>query len=138
MFRLYSGVTKNQNATLEEEYGMTIPQRFRRYARVLFAASAMILATVTAEAAVRYVTQGGGGSKNGTSWTNAYDEAAFPAAIQSAAAGDEIWVKTGVYRPSTNDATKSFVLKNGVALYGGFAGAETSSAAGTRPRTSRF
>ena len=69
MFRLYSGVTKNQNATLEEEYGMTIPQRFRRYARVLFAASAMILATVTAEAAVRYVTQGGAGDKDGRDWT---------------------------------------------------------------------
>ncbi len=121
---------ENQNAPLEEEYGMTTPQRFRRYLRVLFAASAMILATVTAEAAVHYITQGGGAiTKDGKSWMTAYDEAAFPAAILSANVGDEIWVKAGVYRPSiTNDATKSFVLKNGVAVYGGFAGTETSSA----------
>ena len=108
---------------------MTIPQRFGRYARVLLAASAMILATATAEAEVHYVTQEGGeGTKDGISWTTAYDEAAFPAAIISAGAGDEIWVKAGVYRPSTtNDASESFVLKDGVAVYGGFAGTETSS-----------
>ena len=78
---------------------MTTRQRFRRYLCVLFAASAMILATVTADAAVRYVTQGGAGNRDGSSWANAYDEAAFPAAILSAGSGDEIWVKAGVYRP---------------------------------------
>jgi parallel beta-helix repeat protein len=89
----------------------------------------MIFAAATANAAVHYVTQGGAGNKDGSSWANAYDEAAFPAAIASADAGDEIRVKAGVYRPSTtNVATASFVLKNGVALYGGFAGTETSSA----------
>jgi len=110
---------------------MTMLQRFRRYARVLFAASAMmILAIATAEAEVHFVTQEGGeGTKDGISWTTAYDEAAFPAAILSAGSGDEIWVKAGVYRPSTaNVTTASFVLKNGVAVYGGFAGTETSSA----------
>ena len=78
---------------------MTTRQRFRRSFTVLLLASAMILATVTANAAVRYVTQGGGGTKNGSNWNNAYDEAAFPAAIISAGVGDEIWVKAGVYRP---------------------------------------
>jgi hypothetical protein len=79
---------------------MTMLQRFGRYARVLFAASAMILATVAAEAAVHYVTQGGGeGTKDGTSWTTAYDEAAFPAAILNAGAGDEIWVKPASTAP---------------------------------------
>ena len=108
---------------------MTTPQRFRQSFCVFFAASAMIFATATADAAVCYVTREGGAvTKDGESWTTAYDEAAFPAAILSAGAGDEIWVKTGVYRPSTNDATKSFVLKNGVAVYGGFAGTEAASA----------
>ena len=120
---------RNESATLEEEYGMTTPQRFRQYLRVLVATSAMILATATANAAVHYVTQAGAGAKNGLNWANAYDEAAFPAAIAGAVAGEEFWVKKGVYRPSTtNDATASFVLKNGVALYGGFNGNETSSA----------
>jgi hypothetical protein len=86
--------------TLEEEYGMTTPQRFRRSVTVLLLASAMIFATVAAEAKVHYVTQkGGAGTKDGESWTTAYDEASFPAAIISAEAGDEIRVKAGVYRP---------------------------------------
>ncbi len=117
---------------------MTTPQRFRRSVTVLLLASAMIFATVAAEAKVHYVTQkGGAGTKDGESWTTAYDEAAFSAAILSAGAGDEIRVKAGVYRPviPANPASvtgaeqgKSFVLKDGVAIYGGFAGNETSSA----------
>jgi parallel beta-helix repeat protein len=98
----------------------------------------MVLSVVTADAAVRYVTQEGGTeNKDGDSWATAYDEAAFPAAIVSAGAGDEIWVKAGVYRPvipvdlaniTAPEQGKSFVLKDGAAVYGGFKGTETSSA----------
>ena len=96
-------VTRDESleTTLEEEYGMTTRQRFRRSFTVLLLASAMILATVTADAAVRYVTQEGAGNRDGSSWANAYDEAAFPDAIASpdTVAGDEFWVKAGVYCP---------------------------------------
>ena len=117
---------------------MTMLQRFRRSFTALLLASAMVFATVAAEAAVCYVTQeGGAGAKDGESWTTAYDEAAFPAAILSANVGDEIWVKAGVYRPvipidpasvTVAEQEKSFVLSNDVAIYGGFAGTEASSA----------
>ena len=75
-----------------------------------------------------YVTQNGGTvTKDGTSWATAYGEAEFPAAIQSANAGDELWVAEGVYRPSTTgDENATFQLKSGVALYGGFTGDETT------------
>ncbi len=81
--------------------------------------------------AVRYyVTQNGGGTKSGASWGNALGEAEFITALQNASGGDEFWVAAGAYRPSlTANRCVSFVLKNGVALYGGFDGTETALAA---------
>ncbi|MBN2377599.1 MAG: hypothetical protein JXD22_14460 [Sedimentisphaerales bacterium] len=48
-----------------------------------------------------------------------------------AVAGDEIWVAAGAYYPSakvggTSDRHKTFQMINGVAIYGGFNGTETS------------
>ncbi|NJN18321.1 MAG: hypothetical protein HC822_19720 [Oscillochloris sp.] len=43
--------------------------------------------------------------------------------------GDEIWVRAGVYYPApaeTPDVLFTFQLRDGVAIYGGFAGSETS------------
>ncbi len=71
----------------------------------------------TAQAATKYVKAGGAGSQDGTSWTNAYPD--IQAAINAAADGDQIWVAAGYYYGR-------ITLKNGVALYGGFAGNETA------------
>ena len=88
---------------------------------------------IPGRAAVLYITQDGAGSKDGLSWATAYGEAEFPAAIQSADAGDELWVAVGVYRPvipansrdiTTDEEKTTFQLKSGVALYGGFTGNE--------------
>jgi parallel beta-helix repeat protein len=128
-----------QSAPLYEEDGMTMPQRIRQYLHVLVATLAMLFATVTADAAIHYVTPEGAGNKDGTRWEDAYDEATFPVAIASpdTVAGDEFWVKKGVYRPvipanpdniTEDEENKSFVLKDGVALYGGFDGTKASSA----------
>lgn len=65
------------------------------------------------------------GSNNGSSWSNAYTN--LQTAIANAKSGDEIWVAKGIYRPTLKtERTVSFVLKNGVKMYGGFAGNETS------------
>ncbi|MEA4880311.1 MAG: hypothetical protein VB045_02400 [Synergistaceae bacterium] len=75
-----------------------------------------------------YVTQNGDGTKNGSSWGNAMGENEFVAALKlPQPAGTEFWIAAGTYHP-TDDLLKrneTFVLKNGVALYGGFSGTET-------------
>ncbi|WP_293299251.1 choice-of-anchor Q domain-containing protein [Pedobacter sp. UBA4863] len=58
--------------------------------------------------------------KNGSSWTYAY--ANFQNAVDAAQSGDEIWVAVGEYQPAN---LKSFSMKEGVKIYGGFVGTET-------------
>jgi predicted outer membrane repeat protein len=72
-------------------------------------------------APILYVMPGGSGDC--TSWANACE---LQAALLGAVSGDEIWVQAGVYTPTAGtDRTATFILKSGVALYGGFAGTET-------------
>ena len=47
--------------------------------------------------------------------------------IYAAYPRDEVWVAAGTYRPTTGtDRTISFIMKEGVAIYGGFTGTETN------------
>ncbi|MBL7792681.1 MAG: T9SS type A sorting domain-containing protein [Saprospiraceae bacterium] len=68
-------------------------------------------------ATIRYVKQGGAG--DGSSWTNASGD--LQAMINASGAGDQVWVAAGTYKPTSgSNRTISFVMKNGVAIYGGF------------------
>lgn len=80
-----------------------------------------------AGATTRYVSENGTG--DGSSWAQASGD--LQAMIDESAAGDEVWVSAGTYRPdklikSTKPTSKAFIMKDGVSIYGGFAGTETS------------
>ena len=72
-----------------------------------------------ASAVIRYVKQGGSGAGDGSSWANASGN--LQAMIDASSSGDEVWVAAGIYKPTSGtDRTVSFVMRNGVAIYGGF------------------
>lgn len=80
-----------------------------------------------------YVNATATGGNNGQSWSNAFTS--LHAALDTADYGTQIWVAAGTYYPevtptgyaqSTNNRTWSFYIKNGVKLYGGFSGNETT------------
>ena len=55
---------------------------------------------------------------SGTSWEDATN---FQDALSSAVWGDELWLLAGVYKPTeSGDRNISFVLKDGLKIYGGF------------------
>ncbi|HTR82123.1 MAG TPA: T9SS type A sorting domain-containing protein [Bacteroidota bacterium] len=73
---------------------------------------------------VYFVKQSGDDGMAGTSWETAF--ATLQKALSVAASGNQIWVAAGTYTPSTSSQSAKFQLKSGVAIYGGFAGTESS------------
>lgn len=72
------------------------------------------------------VRNGGNDSLSGSTWATA--KQTIQAALDAAASARcEVWLQNGTYRPWVGDLdrTASFVLHEGVSLYGGFAGVET-------------
>ena len=66
----------------------------------------------------------GAGSKTGATWANASSD--LQAMIDASVSGDEVWVAGGTYNvPSSSNG---FTLKEGVKVYGGFAGTEAALA----------
>ncbi len=77
---------------------------------------------------VVYVRPGGAGLKTGQNWANALDNLQEAIDLAAASGGQvtQVWVAAGTYKPTTTtDRTKAFIMKDGVALYGGFSGVES-------------
>ncbi|GEM_PF-969887 len=68
-----------------------------------------------------YVDRNAAGANTGASWTDAF--ASFQSAMLAASDGDSIRIADGTYKPTVStDRAVSFVLRGGVAVYGGYAG----------------
>lgn len=72
---------------------------------------------------VIYVSELASGLKTGDSWQNAFSN--LSDAINASKAGDSIWITEGFYTPEKS-VDKVFKLKDGVSLFGRFAGNEKS------------
>jgi len=77
---------------------------------------------------VIFVDAGSEGANTGLSWDDAFTT--LQPALAWAVEGVEIWVAEGTYKPAWlfspgDPRSATFQMKNGVAIYGGFAGGET-------------
>jgi hypothetical protein len=86
-------------------------------------------ATALAGSSVFFVDANAGGAGTGDSWTDAFTD--LQSALDDAQSGDQVWIAAGLYRPSIetspgNTRSATFAIADGIALYGGFAGGETS------------
>ncbi len=95
-----------------------------RMAAVLLLAAGGLLA-MPAGAAVCRVKTTGLAASDGSDWAQA---TSLQAALGRAAC-TELWVAAGAYKPANgSDRDASFVIRAGIAVYGGFGGAETDRA----------
>jgi hypothetical protein len=84
-------------------------------------ALALVLVALPCSATVlRVDTQATGTPIDGSTWDQAYRT--VQTALAAGAPGDEIWIAAGTYAPaeSDGDRTLSFVLTEGIGVYGGF------------------
>jgi hypothetical protein len=103
----------------------------QKLVRGLFLTCALALAASAVSAqSVWYVNLNGPAGGDGSSWTTPFRK--LRSALDAAVSGDQIWVAAGVY--SVRDGSLAdpraaeFFVAPGFALYGGFAGNETSLA----------
>jgi len=70
---------------------------------------------------VLYITTIGGGTQDGSSWLNALPGTSIQTAINNATLTGQVWVAKGTYPLSA-----TLTMRDDIAIYGGFAGTETS------------
>ena len=100
----------------------------RSYLRIAAVILSLSIAASRLQAAVIFVNiNSTAATPNGSSWALAFPS--LQQALATATAGTQIWVAQGSYLPTAGgDATISFQMANGVSVYGGFTGVETTLA----------
>lgn len=127
--QFYRGITPTKQLVIGKspdalslDYQESIDQ-VRYYERKLTPAEIDILYNEDKPRTTLYVNANATGSNNGSSWTNAYTN--LETAITNATSSNEVWVAAGTYKPTGTTRTSTFLLKPGLAMYGGFNGTET-------------
>jgi len=71
-----------------------------------------------------YIKQDAIGTKDGTSWENAYTD--IETALASASDDSELWIAAGNYHPGSlnPNINSTFAIRHNISIYGGFAGIE--------------
>lgn len=87
---------------------------------ILFAVLLCLSITNIQAQTTRYLKPVASGTGDGSSWANA--SANFQLMINSSAPGDFLFMAAGTYQPAFE---QSFAMKEGVKIYGGFAGTES-------------
>ena len=84
------------------------------------------------DAGIIYVNANAAAGGDGASWESAFQDLQDALDLTVSGEGDQVWIAAGVYYPDKgqnvqlNDPSASFIIKNQVALYGGFEGNEDS------------
>ncbi|HMM12669.1 MAG TPA: hypothetical protein PKE03_11300, partial [Bacteroidales bacterium] len=121
------------NAATYDPSNLTSTTHYRRLAKDgtcnTFTASTGVWVITVNQPSRRYVTVSGAGLKTGLDWANAYDGTQLQSAINESCV-NEVWVARGYYYPNvevggTGERYRTFQMKNGVAIYGGFEGNES-------------
>ncbi|MCB0551372.1 MAG: DUF11 domain-containing protein, partial [Phaeodactylibacter sp.] len=88
--------------------------------------SDMETTTVSCEIDIVYVNANASGANNGASWADAFTDLQDALALANTCTVNQIWVAEGTYYPdqgvgyTPGERTHSFVMKNNLAIYGGF------------------
>lgn len=99
---------------------------FVRCAKSVTVLFLLMILISSVNASVRFVTPSGAGSQDGSSWANAFPGTSLQTAVNASSSGDQVWVAAGTYQTTSGtDRTISFSMKEGVLIYGSFAGTES-------------
>ena len=104
--------------------------RMMELIRIFILFSAFTFITISSSAKTIFVDDNASDGGDGGSWASAHKY--LQDALASAEYGDEIWVAEGTYKPdqgagkTAGDRASPFILVNGVGMYGGFLGTESS------------
>jgi hypothetical protein len=118
-------LTANELRTVNQEAESMLPQKAGAPTTAPGSSASTPGRPVQSSERIVYVDANAKPAGNGSSWASSYSS--LDAALKDAAKdGAQVWVAKGAYKPKGTDRTATFKLADGVRLFGGFQGYESS------------